>query len=591
MKHFTSPIKLLLVVIFVFANYGFSQEKKPNVIIIMTDDMGNNIEALGNPWLKTPNMNKLKSESVYLSNFHQALMCTPSRAGIMTGRYALRTGAWRTSVGRSNMRPEETTIAEVFKANGYATGQFGKWHLGDTWPYTSNDQGFEETVNLKCGGIGQISDYWGNDYFDDTYYHNGVPTKYKGYCTNVFFDETIRFIKECNQKETPFLIYLAPNVAHLPRIVGEAYSKPFIDKGHDKNQAYFYGMITNFDENLGRLQSMLKSQGIDDDTIIVFTTDDGTAGYAAQFDKEARALDTGFNMGQRGGKGSPYEGGHRLFSFVKWNGGKINQGETVDQMTSVLDIFPTLMDLCEVNFSKPLDLDGVSLKPALYGNEIQGNSERSLFLTKLNPDKPNDFKRNKLCVVKGKWRWIDKKELYNIDDDRGQFKNVADSYPEIVKLLDSELDNFLKQYAKDREDPVRFVLGDSSHKTIGLTTQDLWIKSAFNQSHVKNLSEGKGPWKVDFRTDSEYEFTLSRYPLYTGLAFSAKTNGKKSKTFTPTKAKLKIGNNEYEKLIPPNSNSISFKCHVKAQEADIETWIYSKEGITIPSYYLTINKL
>ena len=149
----------------------------------------------------------------------------------------------------------------------------------------------------------------------------------------------------------------------------------------------------------------------------------------------------------------------------------------------------------------------------------------------------------------------------------------------------------MTQYASDKEDPVRFILGDSNHKTICLTTQDLWIKSAFNQSHVKNLSEGKGPWKVDFRADNEYEFILSRYPIYTGLAFSAKTNGKKSKTFTPTKARLKIGNNEYEKLITPNSNSISFKCHVKAQEADIETWIYSEEGITIPSYYLTINKL
>ena len=150
-----------------------AQNKKfPNVIVIMTDDMGNNIAGLGNPWLKTPSMDKLKNESVYLTNFHQNLMCTPSRAAIMTGKYALRTGAWRTSVGRSNMRTEEITIAEIFRENGYKTGSFGKWHLGDTWPYRSIDQGFDESVNLKCGGISQISDYWGNDYFDDTYYHN-----------------------------------------------------------------------------------------------------------------------------------------------------------------------------------------------------------------------------------------------------------------------------------------------------------------------------------------------------------------------------------------------------------------------------------
>ena len=163
----------------------------------MTDDMGNNLGNLGNPWLKTPNIDKLSEESVLLTNFHQDLLCTPSRASLMTGKYSLRTGAWRTSLGRSNMRPEEITVAEVFQTNGYRTGSFGKWHLGDVWPFRSIDQGFEEAVNLNCGGIGQISDYWGNDYFDDVYYHNGKPQQYKGYCTDVFFDETIRFIKEC----------------------------------------------------------------------------------------------------------------------------------------------------------------------------------------------------------------------------------------------------------------------------------------------------------------------------------------------------------------------------------------------------------
>ena len=209
------------------------------------------------------------------------------------------------------------------------------------------------------------------------------------------------------------------------------------------------------DENLGAT-NLLKSQGLEDDTTIVFTTDDGTAGYAAQFDKEGRALDSGFKMG-REVKGHLMKVDIDCLLRMEWR--KTNQGETVDQMT-LLDIFPTLMDLCEVNFSKPLDLDGVSFKQALYGNEIQGNSERSLFLTKLTPDKPNDFKRNKLCVVKGKWRWIDKKELYNIDEDRGQFKNIAEDYQEIVKLLDSELDSF-DAYASDKK--IQFgYLGDSN---------------------------------------------------------------------------------------------------------------------------------
>ena len=564
-------------------------KKRPNVIVIMTDDMGNNIAGLGNPWLKTPSMDKFKKESVYLTNFHQNLMCTPSRAAILTGKYAVRTGAWRTSVGRSNMRTEEITIAEVFKENGYKTGSFGKWHLGDTWPYRSIDQGFDESVNLKCGGISQISDYWGNDYFDDTYYHNGIPQKYKGFCTNVFFDETIRFIRECKKSNDSFMIYLAPNVTHLPKIVGEKYSKPFLDKGHKKNQAIYYGMITNLDENFGKLMSSIAELGIEDDTIIIFTTDDGTAGYAAQFNKEERALENGFNLGQRGGKGSPYEGGHRLYSFVKWSGGKILAGQEIDQLTSVLDIYPTLLDLCDIKTKKKIDYDGISFKNALYGKEIPNSKNRSLVLTKLTPDKPDDFKRNKFCVIQGDWRWVNKKELYNVKTDRSQKNNIADKHPKIVDKLNEKLYEFLHKNAKDREIPVRFILGDKKHKSIDLTTQDLWIKSAFSQSHARKLEKGSGPWKVTFKNSGKYLITLSRYPLYTNLAFNAKTNGKISKEFSADNVKLKVMGRTYEKRILPTDTKVTFEIEINKGDSDLETWVTaSKENITVPAYFVTI---
>lgn len=566
----------------------YAQNQRPNVIIIMTDDMGNNIANLGNPWLKTPNMDKLSKESILLTNFHQDMMCTPSRASILTGKYALRTGAWRTSVGRSNMRPEEVTIAEVFKENGYKTGNFGKWHLGDVWPYRSIDQGFEETVNLKCGGIGQISDYWGNDYFDDTYYHNGKPQQYNGFCTDVFFNETIRFIKDCKQSNNPFMIYLAPNVAHLPRIVGEEYSQPFIDKGHNKNQAIYYGMITNLDENFGRLETVLKELGISDNTIIVFTTDDGTAGYAAQFDKDGWVLKTGFNMGQRGGKGSPYEGGHRLFSYVKWSGGKLEGGKKINEMTSVMDVFPTLMDLCNIKKPEKLDLDGISIKNVLYGEKIEN---RTLVFSKMNPNKPDDFKRNLFCVAQDQWRWINHKELYNVKEDRVQRHNIADKHPEIVRELEKELDAYIQKNAQQREIPVRFILGNDDHKKITLTTQDLWSKSVFNQGHVKALAEGQGPWKVNFVNNGTYRFTLSRFPLYTNLPFNEKALGKRSKEFTPKQAKISIDNKTYLTEMNGTENYVSFEIEVKKGNSDIETWISSVEGLVIPSYFMDVEIL
>jgi arylsulfatase A-like enzyme len=160
--------------------------------------------------------------------------------------------------------------------NGYATGQFGKWHLGDNWPMRPQDQGFDEVVGLRCGAVGQIADYWGNDYFDDTYYHNGQPKQYKGYCTDVFFSETMRFIKD--NKDQPFYIYLAPNVTHLPLYVAEKYSQRHVDNGVDPKLAIYYGMVDNLDENFGRLMALLKKEGLDKNTIILFTTDDGAQG-------------------------------------------------------------------------------------------------------------------------------------------------------------------------------------------------------------------------------------------------------------------------------------------------------------------------
>lgn len=246
---------------------------KPNIIIIMSDDQGNNLECLGNPWLKTPNINKFYAESVRLTNYHNDMMSTPARSSLLTGRYPTRNGAWRTAVGRSIMKTEEVTIAEIFQDKGYTTGQFGKWHLGDTWPYRPQDQGFEEVVGHMCGGISQISDYWGNDYFDDTFYHNGEPEKYEGYCTNVFFNEAIRFIKE--KKNEPFMLYLTPNIAHVPNVVAEEYSKPYEDLGIEKGQAIYYGMIANLDENMGALLNTLEEEGLEENTIVLFMTDDG----------------------------------------------------------------------------------------------------------------------------------------------------------------------------------------------------------------------------------------------------------------------------------------------------------------------------
>ena len=271
------------VLVFLFmTNVACGQKKKknkPNIIVIMTDDQGYaSLECLGYKALKTPNINSLASASVSFTNFHQEMLCAPSRASLLTGRYSSRTGAWRTNVGRSIMRTEEKTIAEIYKENGYKTGLFGKWHLGDNYPYRPEDQGFDEVVSHKSGGVGQLADYWGNDYFDDVYYHNGKPEKYKGYCADVWFNEAMHFIKE--NKNNPFCVYLSSNTPHSPYNIADKYVKPFTEQGIPKKRAKFLGMITNLDENMGRFLRFLKEEGLDENTILVFTTDDGASAGA-----------------------------------------------------------------------------------------------------------------------------------------------------------------------------------------------------------------------------------------------------------------------------------------------------------------------
>ena len=188
---------------------------KPNVIIVITDDQGyGDLGHTGNKIIKTPTIDQFASEAVNFTNYHVGTTCAPTRAGLLTGRNCNRNGVWHTIMGASLLNREEITLADVFKQNGYSTGMFGKWHLGDNHPFRPEDRGFQETFYHGGGGVGQTPDYWNNDYFDDTYLRNGTPEKVTGYCTDVWFDEAIKFIE--NKKDDQFLCYLSLNAPHSP---------------------------------------------------------------------------------------------------------------------------------------------------------------------------------------------------------------------------------------------------------------------------------------------------------------------------------------------------------------------------------------
>jgi len=212
-------------VIILFALTAFGNEKAkdlPNVIIVMTDDQGyGELSYHGNPILKTPNLDELAGRSLRFTDYHAAPMCTPTRGQLMTGLDAARNGAINVSSGRSLLRPEISTMADMFAENGYLTGIFGKWHLGDNYPFRPEDRGFHETLWFPSSHIGSVPDFWGNNYFDDTYIRNGSRESFTGYCTDIFFDEAMEFMSKSVKAGKPFLTYIPTNTPHGPLIAKE----------------------------------------------------------------------------------------------------------------------------------------------------------------------------------------------------------------------------------------------------------------------------------------------------------------------------------------------------------------------------------
>ena len=338
----------------------------------MTDDQGyGDLACLGNPILKTPNLDQLYSESVRFTDFHVSPFCTPTRAALMTGNHPGYTGAFRTSSGRTMLHRDEKTIANLFADNGYATGMMGKWHLGDNAPHRPQDRGFQDVVWHRCGGVGQASDYWGNDYFDDTYERVkagsrvGKFEKFTGYCTDIWFEEGLRFIQQ--NKDKPFLLYLATNAPHGPYRVEKRWAEPYTGNKQVSN-ANFFGMIANVDHNMGILRDRLQELNIADNTILIFMTDNGTAAGG-----KFRGLDStpvvGFNAGMRGKKSSVYDGGHRVPFFIHWPKGNLSGGKDIETLAAHIDVLPTLADLCGISVSEEFDVDGLSLKPLLDGSQ------------------------------------------------------------------------------------------------------------------------------------------------------------------------------------------------------------------------------
>jgi arylsulfatase A-like enzyme len=552
------------------------ETRRPNVIVVITDDQGyGDVGAHGNPVIATPNLDRLAAESVRFTDFHVDPTCSPTRSALMSGRYSTRTGVWHTIMGRSLMSPDELTLAEVFRANGYRTGMFGKWHLGDNWPLRPQDQGFEHVVWHQGGGVGQGPDYWDNDYFDDTYEVDGRWQAFDGYCTDVWFREAMRFIERDDPR--PFFAYISTNAPHGPFLVDDAYAQPYRDAGVAETMARFYGMITNIDENLGRLRAMLAETGRSDDTVLVFLTDNGTAaGHAPRRNEPASW--PGFNAGMRGQKGSAYEGGHRVPMFVCWPAGGVGGGRDIDALAAHVDVLPTLVELCGLERGDGPALDGASFAGALHGTAAPP-AGRTLFVHSQRIEHPVKWRR--CAVMTERWRLLDGTELYDVGRDPGQTLDVAAAHPDRVAELRSAyeawwaslepvFDGFVRIGVGGAENPVRLMSHDWHTSNQGVP---------WHQDHVRRGYVVNGPWAVDVVRAGEYEITLRRWPAHLDRAMDA------------VHAAVRIGGAAAATGLEPEACLARFRLRLPAGPTELLTTLRRPDGTEHGAYFASVRFL
>ncbi|MEH0152681.1 arylsulfatase [Limibacter armeniacum] len=566
----------------------------PNVILIVTDDQGyGDIAVHGNPVISTPHIDQLYHESSRLTNFHVNPTCAPTRAALMTGKYANRVGVWHTVMGRSILYEQEQTIADVFSNNGYATAMFGKWHLGDNYPYAPQYRGFQEVLTHGGGGVGQTPDHWNNDYFNDVYLRNGKPEQTKGYCTDVWFREALSFIKK--NKDKPFFCYIATNAPHSPLNVPVDYVAPYLNKGVPHNRAKFYGMISNIDYNLGKLREQLEEWNIADNTILIFMSDNGTA-YGASY--KGTELVNGYNAQMRGTKGSPYEGGHRVPFYIYWKDGNISTGRDMDDLTAHIDVLPTLIKLCGLKAGKKIAFDGTDLSESLIGKKkvqdriLIGDSQRIEY-----PEKW----RQSYTMTKD-WRMINGKELYNIKEDPEQLHDVAAQHPQLMEKLKNAYEQNWDDQKKSFDQFPYIKLGSDEEPISVLTAHDWHVekgqKVPWNHEMVRKGVDGNGEWRVNFIRAGKYKISLRRWPVEADLALNASAEKlvteapdyilPQGKVYQFNKSFVKIGDRSWEQTVDKAAKEVSFTLEVEEGETVMSAYFETEDGNMQGAYYLYV---
>ena len=422
------------------------ENSRPNIVLVMTDDQGmGDLSCMGNEVVKTPEIDRFHDKATRFTDFHVSPTCAPTRAAMMSGRAPFKNGVTHTIFQRERMALDTFTLPQALKTAGYATGIFGKWHLGDEEEYLPGSRGFDEVLIHGAGGIGQVAlgDFPPNKenlYFDNILLHNDTIVKTKGFCTDLFFDAGLTWIRKQHAAKKPFFAYISLNAPHAPLVAPEKNMKRFLDLGYDKGTAGRYGMVENIDENFGRMMSKLAEWNALDNTLVIFMTDNGATHLNG---KHKGKKVKHFNANLRGGKNSPYEGGTHVPAFWQWKG-VLGEGVDVDALTAHIDLYSTFCELAGVELPDEMqELDGRSLVPLLEDPAAKW-PDRKLFFHcgRWNPGKRDSFKYTKCAVRTDRWRLVNNESLFDISKDPSETTDVAGSHPEVVTELRKAYDQW-----------------------------------------------------------------------------------------------------------------------------------------------------
>jgi arylsulfatase len=580
---------IIVMLNLIVTSYG-QQPKRPNVIIVLSDDQGyGDFSCNGNPVLQTPALDQLAQEAIQFSDFHVSPYCTPTRGQLLSGMDALHNKAATVGAGRNTMRHDIQTMPEIFRQNGYRTGIFGKWHLGDNYPDRPMDRGFEKAVWIRGWGLLSESEY-DNDYYRTRYMDGNQTIQSEKYCTDLWFDEAMKWMGEISDQNKPFFVYLPTNAPHGPFHAPKEDYNFYKNKVSDSATAGFFGMLRNIDNNMARLNQWLIDRRLKENTIIIYMNDNGGTGGVNVY-----------NAGMRGKKGEVYEGGHRAVCFFRWPAGKLGTGRTITAATQVQDLLPTFIDL--LKFKSPVQtkpFDGVSLVPLL---KQKGALKDRMFVVQYGGSShPEKYFS---CVAWNQWRLVGNNELYNIRSDPAQQHNIAKEHPEKLQQMLAVYNKWWDANEKEMDQFVPIVIGAPQQSSVVLTA-DFWANGDYVNTQWK-VAQVQGPpaggtWHIKVEQEGWYKAELSRWPFHLNQALNTAgitqavggTPLRTGKSLPVEEGCLSVNERTPVTAVKKNAQATLIEMTVKlsAKDNTLRAWFRDGKGKDLcGSYYLRLTPI